>query len=177
MKLFTLFLVLIPSVLFTNAALAHPGGHTLICSAPAPAKVTSLKMHRSNGMGWYAPIVDITANGKTYNLRPTDEMQNYGTTVHDSPLGIIHAIFEMSENHVSAYFAVKGIPNTVQAFDTEGKPVKWDINSENDACSDSNGKAKFKGVFSGSVDSNDATDEMPAQIMDCELVYDSGMAC
>jgi hypothetical protein len=51
------------------------------------------------------------------------------------------------------------------------------MKDEKNECYDTNGKATFKGIFHGYLHSNDTPVDLDTQIMDCELTYDSGMAC
>lgn len=175
MKLSAFFSMLVTTLLLAPAAFAHPGTNTLTCTAKNG--VTAFRLHRFNSTGWMAPLMDVTYQGKTYNFRPEDEENTFGETIHDSPMGIIYVTAGVRDPQYSN-FTVKAIPQTVQAFDMDGNPVKWDLQKANDECSDSNGKAKFQGVFKGYMQLDSKTTlDMDAQIMDCELEYNSGMAC
>ncbi len=185
MKTSLFSLILLPIVLSSATAFAHPGSHTLTCSSAnnKAEQKTTFTLNRSNGTGWFSPSIEVTSQGKTFKLQPEDEAQTYGDTVHDSPLGIIYVTAGTLEAASRSHFSIKAIPQSVKAFDSAGKPVKWNLQSENDDCNDSNGKAKFKGVFTGFIEANKNGTEpgtslkVDAEIMDCELEYNSGMAC
>ncbi len=181
-------LAAITIVLSTSNAFAHPGSHGLSCKSAAQSGSNQqlvFTLSRSNGTGWAAPSFSVTVNGQKTDIETTDEMQTYGETFHNSPLGVIR----VSANNMNGtqpneiWATVTAIPSTVKAFDSEGKPVKWTFEKEKDDCSDSNGKAKFKGIIHGTLRTNansaeKATDiNLDTQIMDCELTYNSGMAC
>lgn len=180
MKSLAAFLVLT----FTSVVvLAHPGGHHLVCKSAKSSgskQALEIDLNRSNGVGWYNPEISVKVNGQSMAMTTPDVMNSYGDTFHDSPLGVIIINVDNSQEKnvaVEGYFSVVAIPSTVHALDEDGKPVKWNLKSEKDECSDSNGKATFQGVIHGSVQSGKSSFDMDPQILDCELTYDSGMAC
>jgi hypothetical protein len=165
------------------SAFAHPGGHTLICqSAPnsGSSQQIRLELTRSNSAGWYAPKATLDVNQQKFTLDTPDETKNYGETYHNSPLGVITVTidnFSEDVGHNFGRFSVVAIPQSVQAFDTEGKPVNWSLKDEKDDCFDSSGSATFQGIFHGILRSNEKGIDLDTQILDCTLKYDSGMAC
>ncbi|MBS1968860.1 MAG: hypothetical protein JSU04_01045 [Bdellovibrionales bacterium] len=173
------------TILFSSFAFAHPGGHTLTCKSAKNSgakQAIEVSLHRSNGKGWYAPTISVKADGKNYVLDTSDDMDNYGDTFHNSPLGVIHVTANnYNDNTATTFgsFSVVGIPSTVRAFDDQGHAVKYDLKAQKDqdGCYDSNGKARFQGVIEGQLKSNNKDISIETQILDCELVYDSGMAC
>ena len=176
------FLALFALSFISTTAFAHPGGHTLVCKTAkisGSSKNIEISLTRSNGAGWFNPTIEVTVENKKYLLDTPDETNNYGTTFHNSPLKIITLTVEapFEENTTGGYFSVVAIPKSVKAFDIEGAPVKWSLESEKDDCNDSNGKALFQGIFRGSIQSLDEEVNVDVQIMDCTLTYNSGMAC
>lgn len=169
--------------LASTIAMAHPGGHTLTCKSAKNSgskQVIELSLARSNGTGWWAPKIQVTIDGKEYLLDTPDEMNNYGETFQDAPLGVVTVSADTSANKdAKTYgaFSVVAIPKTVKAFDEEGRPVTWKFEDEKDSCSYSNGKATFQGILRGYIGKDQQDTDIDAQIMDCELDYNSGMAC
>jgi len=132
----------------TTVAFAHPGGNHLSC--------------------------------KSASNSGSDEMNQYGETYHDSALGVILVTADNStekNTNTEGNFSVMAIPSSVKAVDSDGTPMKWSIQAEKDECNDSNGKAKFQGVFHGFLNSGKKNIDLDTQVLDCELDYDSGMAC
>lgn len=172
-------------ILFSGFAFAHPGGHTLTCKSAKNSganQALEISLHRSNGKGWYAPTITVKADGKSYTLDTPDDMDNYGETFHNSPLGVIHVTADnYNDNSATTFggFSIVGIPSTVRAFDDQGSPVKYDLktNKDQDSCYDTFGKALFQGIIQGHLKSNNKEIPFEMQILDCELVYDSGMIC
>ena len=169
--------------LASTVTMAHPGGHTLTCTSAKNSgskQVIEVSLARSNRTGWWAPKIQITVDGKQYLLDTPDEMNNYGETINDAPLGVVTVSADTSANkEAKTYgaFSVVAIPNTVKAFDEEGKPVSWKFEDEKDGCSYSNGKATFQGILHGYIGQGQQDIDIDTQIMDCELNYNSGMAC
>jgi hypothetical protein len=177
------FIATLALTLASTMALAHPGGHSLVCKSASNSgskQAVVVDLSRSNGTGWYAPTISVEVDGSKFVLTTPDEMKNYGDTFHDSPLGVITVTADNNEEKnaaITGYFSVVAIPSSVKAFDTDGNPVKWDFKAEKDDCNDSNGKAQFQGIFRGNINSGKKQISIDTQIMDCELTYDSGMAC
>ena len=167
----------------TTVAFAYPGGNHLSCKSASNSgskQVIELSLDRSNGAGWYAPVISMTVNGKKMILDTPDEMNQYGETYHDSALGVILVTADNStekNTNTEGNFSVMAIPSSVKAVDSDGTPMKWSIQAEKDECNDSNGKAKFQGVFHGFLNSGKKNIDLDTQVLDCELDYDSGMAC
>jgi len=163
------------------SASAHPGGHTLTCKSLAGAKpVVALELHRSNGTGWFGPSFTITVDGAAHDFTTADPMLSFGSTTHDAPLGVILVTADNSEDTTATArggFTVTAIPRTVQAFGADGKRAQWRIDDENDGCHDSRGKARFRAAFRGWLKDGAPETDLDAQVLDCELDYDSGMAC
>jgi hypothetical protein len=174
--------------LISASAFAHPGGHTLTCKSASKSgskQNVQFLLSRANAVGLVAPFYSVTIDGKKTEFKPEDEMKSFGETYHNSPLGVITVTATNREDEKASAlgnFSVVAIPNSVKAFDPRGKLVKWRFNNEKDACYDANGSAQFKGIFhgylyiKGSSDQNQKPD-LDTQIMDCELTYNSGMAC
>ena len=85
-----------------------------------------------------------------------------------------------TQKNLQGRFEVTAIPATVKSFDADGKPQTWTLEKEKNECFDSNGKATFQGILHGYF--NDTRDgaksqDIETQILDCELTYNSGMAC
>ena len=166
-------------------AFAHPGGNSLVCKSAKRSgskQVVEFTLARSNGTGWYPPEFSVTVDGKKTEFKNDDETQSLGETIHNSPLGVILVTADNTgvENApIYGQFQVTAVPSTVKAYDTDGKLVKWNFNAEKSECYDSNGKATFKGVFKGYIYENGRSEgqNLDVQVMDCELTYDSGMAC
>ena len=168
--------------LISTAAFAHPGGHQLTCKSAKNSgskQAIEFLLKRSNGSGWFAPTVEVTTNGKKMLLATPDENNNYGTTFHNSPLKVITVTVEVpyEKNINYGILSVVAIPQTVKAFDNQNKPMKWSLESEKDECNDSNGRATFQAIIHGSVRNNDSAVDVDTQVLDCELTYNSGMAC
>jgi hypothetical protein len=169
--------------LVSSAALAHSGSNTLTCKSAAKSgskQVVEFVLHRANSEHSYAPTYSITIDGKKFEFTTDDDMKNYGETYHDSPLGVITVSADnyYETNSVNTgILRVVAMPNTVKAYDSEGKLVKWSMKEEETDCYDRNGKATFKGLFRGFLNSGDKNIPIDTQIMDCELEYNSGMAC
>ncbi|MGZ3790122.1 MAG: hypothetical protein ACXVLQ_16420 [Bacteriovorax sp.] len=166
----------------SNTAFAHPGGHKLVCQSAKHSgsnQKIEISLSRSNGTGWYAPTIEMSVENKKFKLTTPDDMNNYGTTFHNSPLKVITVTADVpiEKNTNAGYFSVVAIPGSVKAFDTENKPVKWSLKAEKDECNDTNGRATFQGIIHGylNVDSSDIY--IDPQILDCELSYNSGMEC
>ncbi|WP_413289211.1 hypothetical protein [Bdellovibrio sp. HCB337] len=170
-------------LLISTGALAHSGGHTLVCKSAMNSgsnQVIEFYLHRANYSEDYAPEISVTINGQKHILPTPHESKPYGQTFHNSPLGVITVTANnYYENKVNLWggFSVVAIPNTVTAFDTDGKAVKWDFEAEKDECNDRNGSAKFKGIFHGDLRNKKSDIPIDTQILDCELTYSSGMAC
>jgi hypothetical protein len=171
--------------LVSTAALAHTGSHTLTCKSAAKSgskQIVQFSLRRSNSEKTYHPEYSITINGKKFEFATEDDDRNYGETFHNSPLGVITVTADnyYDENSANtALFSITAIPGTVKAYDTDGKLVKWNLKQEQeeDYCYDRNGKATFKGLLKGSLNTGDKSVPVDTQIMDCELSYNSGMAC
>lgn len=177
---------LIVSLVLTLAAtqvFAYGGSSDLICKSASKSgsnQVVEVKLKRSNGSGWFTPVISATVDGKEFVLTTTDEMKSYGSTFHNSPLGVITATannFEEINATTYGTFSVVAIPRSVQSFDLNGKPVKWNFEAEKDECNDSSGKAKFQGIIRGFLKSGTTRINIDTQVLDCELNYNSGMAC
>lgn len=177
------FIASITLMLTSTLAVAHPGGHHLECKSAANSGSTQkieFKLDRSNGTGWFAPDITVTIDGAAHKMTTPDEMKSYGETNHDSPLGVITVSADNSRDKkaaVSGSVSVLAIPATVKAYDTEGNLVQWNIQQEKDECNDSNGKAVFQGIFRGYIIDGKKNINIDTQVLDCELTYDSGMAC
>ena len=169
--------------LTSTVALAHPGGHKLMCKSTAQSggkQVTEFTLTRSNGINWYAPKFSLKIDGKQFDFASEDESSNYGETFHNTPMGVITVTannFKEATSVNYGSFSVVAIPNTVKAYDPNGQPVKWNFNDEKDECYDTNGKAKFKAIFKGSLRTDRKDIPVDTEYMDCELEYNSGMAC
>lgn len=178
--------LLIPLIVFaalsTNAH-AHPGGNKLVCKS---AKISGSRQKleilvaRANGKGWINPTIELNVDDHKFQLTTPDEDNNYGTTFHNSPLKVITINAEVPEieNTNYGHFTIIAIPKTVKAFDTENKPMKdWDLNAEKEGCHDTNGRATFQGYINGYMNVENSIMSIDTQILDCELSYNSGMAC
>ena len=168
--------------LVSAPALAHPGGQTLSCHSLAGAKRTvELSLSRMNGKGWATPAFTMTIDGTAHDFTSDDEMMTFGETVHDSPRGVIRVTADNRENTAATSFGgftVTAIRRSVKAYDRDGHRVyATAASASQDACYDSNGKAVFRAVFRGWL--HDATHDvkLDAQVLECTLEYDSGMAC
>lgn len=166
----------------SNTAFAHPGGHKLVCKSAKNSGSTQkieISLSRSNGTGWFAPTIEMNVENKKFQLTTPDEMNNYGTTFHNSPLKVITVTAEVpfEKNANTGFFSVVAIPASVKAFDIENKPVKWSLKNEKDECNDSNGRATFQAIVHGYLNVDDSETNIGAQVLDCELAYNSGMAC
>lgn len=167
---------------FSTTAFAHPGGHSLVCkSLPNAKRKLELSLARSNGTGWYPPSFSIAVDGKKHEFTTDDEMKTFGSTFHNSPLGVIVVTADNSGDDQDGtrfgYFQVVGIPSTVKAYDPQGKRIKWSPELEKDACVDANGKATFKGMIRVEFREGQDSFELEGEPMNCELTYNSGMAC
>lgn len=177
--------LLIPLMIFTaysNMAHAHPGGHRLTCKSAKNSgsnQRIDLSLARSNGKGWHAPTIEVGIDNKKLELFTPDDMENYGTTFHNSPLKVITVTAEVSYDGVenTGNLTIVGIPSTVKAFDMNNKPVKWSFEAEKDECNDTNGRATFQGILNGHLYEGKESIEVDTQILDCELTYGSGMTC
>lgn len=177
-----LFVAILP-----NFAHAHPGSNRLVCKSSVnsgSAQKVELSIKRSNGKGWFAPEIEISLDQKSYLLTTPDEMNNYGTTYHNTPLKVISVTAEVpsdEENVNSGEFRVTAIPDSVKGYDIENRPVVWSLEAEKDECYDTNGSAKFQAILNGYLfiqsDGEDAVKRIDTQILDCELTYNSGMSC
>jgi len=169
--------------MFTQFALAHSGSNTLTCKSAKNSgskQMIQLSLSRGNTAGLAAPTISMKVDGQAYTLDTPEDTLSYGETFHNSPLGVVRVTAENYNDNAAAIrggFSVVAIPSTVRAFDNQGHPVKWSLKSEKDECNDSNGKATFQGVFHGDLNANKKDVSVEPQILDCELVYDSGMAC
>lgn len=171
--------------LAATAAIAHPGGNSLVCKSSANSggkQKLALEIDRSNGVGWYAPTIKLTVDGKLYDFSQQDEMKQYGETEHDSPLGVIIVTADTEEtqdkNRVS--LNITALPQTVKTYDGEGKLQKWSFKKAGEECYDTDAKAKFKAIIRGHMDlDNPGSSFAPVdtEILDCTLTYDPGMAC
>lgn len=166
----------------SNTAFAHPGGHKLVCQSARNSgsnQKIKISLSRSNATGWFAPTIEMSVENKKFQLTTPDEMNNYGTTFHNSPLKVITVTADVpsEKNANTGYFSVVAIPGSVKAFDSENKPVKWSLKAEKDECNDSSGKANFQGIIHGYLHLENSEIDIDAQILDCELTYNSGMAC
>lgn len=125
-------------------------------------------------------MINIVVNGKEILLNTPDEMGDYGSTFHNSPLKVITVTAEAAyeDNANGGYFSVIAVPETVKAFDIDNQPVIWSMEAEKDECNDTNGRAEFKGILKGFLHTEDQKDiYLDTQLMDCELKYNSGMSC
>jgi hypothetical protein len=166
----------------SQTAFAHPGGNTLVCHSAkqsGSSQKIELSFSRSNGPGWYEPDLEMNIGGNKFKLTTPDEMSLYGATFHDSPLKVISDSAEVpyDDNTNNGFVNVVAIPNTVKAFDSGNKPVKWSMKKEKEECYDTNGRATFQGIIQGHVYVDKKEINVEAQILDCELTYDSGMSC
>jgi hypothetical protein len=166
----------------SNTAFAHPGGHKLVCKSAKNSgskQKIELSLSRSNGLGWYPPTIELNVENKKFQLTTPDEMNYYGSTSHNSPLKVIIVAAEVpfEEKTNTGYFSVVAMPDSVKAFDIENKPVKWSLKAEKEDCNDSNGRATFQGIIHGYLNADGSEINIDTQIMDCELTYNSGMAC
>ena len=173
-KIMKLLIPLIVLATMTNAH-AHPGGSLLTCKS----QKMEISLKRSNGTGWFAPIIEVTKNNRSYVLHTPEETGNYGVTFHNTPLKVITVTVDVPsiDNINSGDFSIIAMPSTVQSFDYDGKPTKWNLEDEKDECYDSAGSAKFKGIIRGYLNLDKGVESIETEIMDCELTYNSGMAC
>ena len=175
----TLFIFAIVS----HTAFAHPGGNKLVCKSAnnsGSKQKLEVLLTRSNGLGWYEPTIKVNVDGKELQLTTPNAKKNYGTTFHNSPLKVITVTAEVpyADKSNTGSFTVVAMPESVKAFDNDNHPVKWSWKTEQDECSDANGRATFKGIIRGQLSNEDGTSTtIDPQIMDCELSYNSGMAC
>lgn len=177
-----LFALIVFGTLSTTA-FAHPGGHKLVCQSAKNSgskDKVAISLYRSNGKGFFAPIIKVSINQKEILLHTPDDLDNYGTSFYNSPLGSITVSAEVpfEEKTNNGHFKIVAIPKTVKAFDPEGKPVKWSFKAQKEDCYDTNGSATFKAIIDGYI-YFEGTDgkQIETQILDCELTYNSGMTC
>ena len=169
--------------IISSSAFAQPGSNTLVCKSAANShskQKLEIFLTRSNGIGWFAPTIEVKIDNRKVQLTTPNEKSNYGITFHNSPLKVINVTADVpfKEKENTAFFSLVAIPETVKTFDSENNPVKWTWELEKDECSDANGQAKFQGIFHGQLYlDNSERPEIDSQIMDCELSYNSGMAC
>jgi hypothetical protein len=169
--------------LVSSIVMAQPGSHALTCKSAKHSgshQIIEISLRRSNSVGFAAPSILMKVDGATYKLESPDDMKSYGDTFHNSPLGVIQISannYDEENAAVRGSYSVVGIPSTVRAFDEEGNPVKWSLKKDLDFCFDSNGKAVFKGVLHGDIYVNEKLISIEPQILDCELIYNSGSAC
>ncbi len=176
-----LFAIFIFTTLLNNA-FANPGSHKLACKSAKNSGANQrieLSLKRSNGARWSAPIIEMSIENKKFQLTTPDESNNYGTTFHNSPLKVITVTAEVpfDQKANTGFFGVVAIPETVKAFDNQNNSVKWSLKAEKEDCYDSNGKALFQGVVHGNVNIDNTEINIDAQVLDCELTYNSGMSC
>jgi hypothetical protein len=171
-----MILITLAVLLGTTSVFAHPGSNNLVCKSAKHSgsrQSIAFELHRSNGTGWFAPTFAVSVDGKEYAFTPPDEMKSYGETIHDYAHGVVVVTaedFEAGEmNH--GRFSVTAIPKTIKSSSQgEGE------------CADSAGQAKFKAIFRGQLRSKLSNPKgkrirLDTQILDCELEYNSGMAC
>lgn len=171
----------------SSMALATPGWSRLTCYSSVNSgskQKLVLSVQRYNAAGLTSPEIKVSVDGKIYKLDTPDDMNLYGETVHNSPLGVIRITADnwRTEHGTLGFFSVTGIPSTVKAYTTDGKPVQWSLDAEKQECYDENGKATLKGIFRGMLElvPKERRPEMiplDVQVMDCELEYNSGSAC
>ena len=177
-QLMTLFIFSVVS----TAAYSHPGGNRLSCKSAKNSgskQNLEISLSRANGVGWVNPTITMSVDNKNFQFTTPDEMNNYGTTFHNSPLKVISVTVEVpfEKDTNAGYVSIVAIPETVKAYYHDGKPVKWTLQAEKDECNDSNGSAKFQGIIHGYMNVENADISVDPQIMDCTLEYGSGMAC
>jgi hypothetical protein len=175
-------------ILTSTSAFAHGGSHHVACHSAAESgskQYVEFSLNRANGVGLVGPAFTVGVNGKRTSFQTDDEMKTFGETTHNSPLGVIMVSAtnddqEGTDTH--GRFTLTAIPSTVKAFTADGKRNKWSLKAEQDECNDANGSAKFKAIFRGNMNTklpgdkySDTTVEV--QILDCEMEYNSGMAC
>lgn len=177
--------LLIPLFIFaavSNIAHAHPGGHRLTCKSAKNSgseQKVEFSLARSNGVGWHAPKIEVSVDNKKLELSTPDDMSNYGTTFHNSPLQVITVTAEVEYDGISntGGLSLVAIPKSVKAFDDQNSPVQWTFEAEKDECNDTNGKATFQGILNGYLYEGKEHIKVDTQILDCELAYSSGMTC
>lgn len=178
--------LLIPLIIFaavSNIAHAHSGGNKLVCKSAKNSgsnQKIEILLSRGNTKGFAAPTIELTVDNHKFELTTPDDNNNYGTTFHNSPLKIITITAEVpyEKNANTGDFTVVAIPETVKAFDDQNQPVKkWTLEAEKEGCNDSNGKALFQGYINGYMRADQSDVPLDTQILDCELSYNSGMAC
>ena len=153
-------IALVALTLASTAAFAHPGSNSLKCTSAAKSgskQVITLAIGRANGTGFAPPSFEVTVNGQKTEIQTSDEMKQYGETLHNSPLGVIAVTANNWDDETARDIltvSVMAIPATVKAFDPNGKPVKWSLKREEDSCNEANGRATFKGVMSGYLKTN-----------------------
>lgn len=167
----------------STVSFALPGSHELTCRSTKNSgtrQPLKISLARANAVGLWAPKVSITVEGKKHTLDTQDDMVSYGGTFHNSPLGVITVTFSNYNDNTNAVFggfSVVAIPNSVRAYDTQGRPVKWTFTNEKDDCHDAAGRARFHGIFRGTLNSHGKDVPLETQVLDCELTYNSGTAC
>lgn len=166
------------------SAFAVPGQASLVCQSAAGAKQNlKVEIARADSEGDWAPQIRLTVDGKAYTPKSLDIRRSYGETIHDATLGVIvvtaNTYRGAKGDQISAQ--VMAVPGTVKTFDQDGKPAApWKLeNDDGGSCIDGYGKASFKGVFTGGVTPQSASEgvQIQNQILDCELSYDTGSAC
>lgn len=175
-------LIFLITFALSTPVLAHLGTSSLVCKSSINSgtkQSLDIFVKRANGIGWGSPIIEVTLNGKKIVLNTPDDLNNYGETFHNSPLGVIRVtvIVPESEEVHSGVFSVVALPQTVEAFDQDGKLLEWSLEAENNECYDVHGKASFQGVFRGHLQSGDLKTQIDAQVMDCTLTYNPGKSC
>lgn len=178
-KIFTAIIITITS----TAAFAHSGGHELTCRSAKNSgshQPIKISLARANTVGLWAPKISIAVKRKKHTLDTQDDMVSYGETFHNSPLGVITVtVSNRDENTAVVFggFSIVAIPNSVRAYDPQGRPMKWKFTDEKDDCYDSAGRARFHGIFRGHLKSYGKDIPLETQVLECELTYTSGMAC
>lgn len=166
-------------------AFAHSGSNSLSCKSAAGAKQKiEISLGRSNTDETFGAHYTISLNGQKHEFKDEEELSNLGETIHNSPLGVIMVTANNNRQQNAekfGSFTVTAIPSTVKAYNAQGKLQRWSMELEKDDCNDANGRARFKGVFKGYLNEKVNGEYSPIilepQVMDCELKYNSGMAC
>lgn len=178
----TLLTLIVLSTLST-ASFAHDGSHTLICktinNSHADQSLEIYLKRPNSAQGYAAPEISVTINKKRFILKTPSDLKSYGKTFHNSPLKVITVNVDVpyAQNIISAEFDVTAVPSSVKAYDYENKPIQWSIESEKDECHDSTGRATYQGILHGYLNNKGDMIKLETQILDCELTYNSGMAC
>jgi len=173
--------------LLSSAAFAHPGSSTLVCKSAKNSEATQkleLLLKRMNAVGWAPPTIELKINNQKYVFSTPSDESNYGNTFHNSPLHVITATADVpfiespKDVDVSGQLSVVARPETVKAYDFENKPVIWSLEAEKEECYDTNGSATFQAIIKGYLIPNQSElIDVETQILDCEILYNSGMAC